>query len=439
MRSSTGPAIALMLIAGCTIVSPIQPPEHDRRFPLKVEDRETIPCVNKVDASSVECSSEVKVDLTAFYGDLGRALWETDLRRRKLVGAGTERVSLVSAYNALLWPLATFFVTKKVHHPEWSTLDTAAVGLASYGLINSGIPDRDKLYLSTASRMACAMVAFEPQLYLKSEIERTETPLIGDALRDRTYRLTQAVRAFERKRDELVMTLPAPKPPGSPPRILSSIDQVRADAIKLPRGGGGDGNGAQQLLASFQEETDRLLTDAEARLGEAQGIETQLRTSGRRLRQQRSLMDAALTQALNAGTPKLVSPQARALEIAQALAPYLPASAASAPRLASSATRQSGKVSTPGWTPTNQRLAGLDKDSRQRVQDFWSLQRRELIDARTRVVEWLTLHDERARVAKQDLASMGCNESTLDEFSKELLKRVGEAIAAQAPASGASR
>jgi hypothetical protein len=429
--------LALTLVAsGCTIFAPIQAPEHDRRFPLKIEDQEPIPCVSKQEGTPVACTSEVKQDLDAFYGDLGRALWETDLRRRTLIGMGSERTTLNSLYNAMLWPLGAFFITKKIHHPEWSTLDAAAIATASYGLLNSGIPDRDKAYLRTASRMACAMVAFEPDLYLKSEIGVDDASLYPPTLLGRTRRLSNAISDFTLERDQLVATLPTPRPQTPPSQSLSSIYSVRATALNLKPAVRGD-NG-QQLLNSFMDETDRLLKDAREQLTQAQTTATEIKTSGQRLRQQRGRMDFALTQALNANTPDLVSPQDRAREIASALELHLSSTKAFNDRIAS-ATLQSGNAKSGAWTLTDQKMSMLGEPSRKHLLTFWNVKRRELIRSQAEVAEWMVVHNERIRLARTDAAAMGCNDGTLDEFSKGLLKRVGDAMAAQPPASGASK
>jgi len=81
----------------------------------------------------------------------------------------------------------------------------------------------------------------------------------------------------------------------------------------------------------------------------------------------------------------------------------------------------------------------LGKKPRERLVAFWNVKRRELIRSQAEVAEWMVVHNERIRLARTDAAAMGCNDGTLDEFSKGLLKRVGDAMAAQPPASGASK
>lgn len=164
-------AIFLGMATGCTILAPIQTPESDRRFALhkNAGAQANLPCMPVNLETPGECKP-LEQDIDAFHGGLGRALWETDVRRRELIAQAASHTNINSAYNALLWPLGSYFIAKKIRHPEWSTLDVAAVAAASFGFLGSGIPDRDQLYVKTAARMACSIALFDADLYPKTEI-----------------------------------------------------------------------------------------------------------------------------------------------------------------------------------------------------------------------------------------------------------------------------
>ncbi|XHS76643.1 hypothetical protein ACFJGW_12995 [Burkholderiaceae bacterium UC74_6] len=432
--------------AGCTILAPIQEPEHDRRFAVEFPDSEQVPCVDP-DGRSRLCDAKLKDSLDGYVGDLGRAMWETDLRRRRLVTMGAEKAKIANLYNALLWPLGAYFVTRKIHHPEWSTLDTAAVGTATYGLLNSGIPERDKLYVRAASRMACAMVLYEPLLYRRYQIDAPyDVDVIHpETLEGRINRLEETIRAFRLRRDVLVSTLKASPGKAAPPaEALNSITAVRSAALgrgKAAAGGVPPGD-LQTFVNNFQAETDRQLASARSQLTEARTTLVLLRSAGIRLRQARGRVDAALNEALMVGTPALVTPEARARDIATALQNHLAATKSFNDKVAT-LRKQSGTSQDATWTLTDTRLQALNTDSQQAVLLFWSTRRVSLDDAQELVSKWRADHQERVKLATDAATGMGCSEGTLDEFSRQLLQMVNDAaeaaVAAAPAASGASK
>lgn len=487
-RAVVGTFVLGAALAGCTILAPIQTPVHDRRFALDIKDTEEVPCVDPDDGRSRLCTAKVKESLDEYYGDLGRAMWETDLRRRRLVAMGVEKAQLANVYNALLWPLGAYFITKKIHHPEWSTLDTAAVATATYGVLNSGIPERDKLYLRAASRMACAMVVFEPYMYRVDRVEKQPKDKSNDQevleVRTRQFdwaigksgsamqayetvaridknpgrydpaseslealirQLERSIRAFENQRDVLVADIqPSPAKAAPPARTFNSISEVRAEALgKRKAAAGTPAGNMNTFMPGFQGETDRLLANARAQLLEARKSLALLRTSGTRLRQVRGRIDFALTDALVAGTPALATPEARAQAIAAAMTAHLTASKAFSDKVAS-IRKQSGTAQEALWTVTDARLKVLSEDSQQDVRDFWNGQRRELLDAQQHLTAWTDELQANVKIATDSATTMGCDDGSLDEFSKQLLKLVNDAAdaaaaAATPPASGASK
>jgi len=482
-----GALLLCVVVPGCTVLAPIGTPEHDRRFALDIKDTEEVPCVDPDDGRSRLCTAKLKESLDEYYGDLGRAMWETDLRRRHLVSIGVEKARLANVYNALLWPLGAYFITKKIHHPEWSTLDTAAVATATYGLLNSGIQERDKLYLRSASRMACAMVVFEPYMYRVDRIERHPTGksdeqevlevrtrqldwTIGKSdftvsgyeqverigkdparyapdaqpLETLIRRLEWSIRQFEDQRDRVGAVLRASPAKAATVQTFNSISEVRAEAQgKRKASGGTPAGNLNGFMTGFLGETARLLANARAQLLDARKSLALLRTSGTRLRQIRSRIDFALTDALVAGTPALVTPEARAQAITSALTANLIASKAFSDKIAT-LRKQSGTAQEALWTVTDERLKALDTLSQIRVRHFWNRSRRLLLDDQQNLSAWTDELQANVKTATDSATAMGCDDGSLDDFSKQLLKLVNDAAdaaaaAAAPPASGASK
>ncbi len=417
-----------LLVAGCTILAPVQTPEDDRRFPLKFPTTETLPCVDGSGLSK-QCTTELKDSIDTFHGGLGRAMWEMDLRRRQLVAQAAERTNIQATYNALLWPLGAFLIAKKIHDPGWNTLDTAAFGVATYGLLGSGIPDRDKLYLKTAARMACTMVEFDADLYPSKEVQPTDNggldwrhgwPISGhrgSTLTERLSHLEWHIQQFSTKRDFLLTSLVL-KTPKAGLSGRNSVEQARLSALGLT----GSTKTPLDPSEAFRFETDRLISEAQTSLSEGERLKQQLDDAGMRMRKQRSVIEGALTQGLNDRTPELVSPAARGREITQAMEENIAASTAAAERL----KKQSGVGRAEGWFPTPAQLVGVTPQSAQDLKDFWNRERTNLKGAAGRLDRWKTRHDERVRTAKADAAAMGCNNGTLGDFAL-MLRKVSEA------------
>ena len=426
-------AAPALLLAGCTIFAPVQTPEDDRRFPVSFPTTEAVPCVDS-SGTGTQCSASIQTSLDDFHAGLGRAMWEMDIRRRQLVGQAAQHTNINSTYNALLWPIGAFFIAKKIHDPTWSTLDTVAVATATYGLLGSGIPDRDKLYLKTSARMVCTMVEFDAELYTEAEIAGTGLSTIppqkefslGEALDD----LIQAKEDFIARRDELATKVEL-QSPGKALVGSSANDKLRLEAI-----------GKSKTPAALKDPTpdlffvaDKILASADQQLTDGLKLKRQLDSSGTRLRQQRTRIEAALTQALNDRTPALVSPLDRAREIAQAYEDGMTAEKNFTARI----KKESGAGREDPWQPTTARLKGLTPASRALVISFWINERANLIAAQQRVSSWSLRHAERVRIAKADATSMGCNDGDLSEFLKKLSAAAATPNPPTTPASGGGK
>ena len=437
---SRWPALpASLLLASCTILAPVQTPADDRRFPLKaVSDTERqgrMPC-GAGPITDTECAA-LEVDIDSFHGGLGRAMWEMDRRRRELVARAAEHTNMNSLYNALLWPVGAYFVEKKIRRPTWSALDTAAVAAATYGLLNSGIPDRDKLYLKTSARMACTMVEFDADLYPEREIrpfphdahdadDGGDPPILpGDTLQERLERLEQRLQQFIEQRDRVLMGIKLDIPAAGL-RGRTQAEQARLDALGRTAGG----KKLSDPTADFSFETDTLLNTARQQLDEAGKLKVQLDSAGARMRLQRSRIEAALAQGLNDRTPELRQPMDVGRELAQAFAQGISSERSLANRVA----KQSGSGRAEEWWPTQARMAALTPDTRPLVTNFWLQERENLKRAMAQMDKWKARHDERVRLSKADAAAMGCNEGSLADFTQSLLKP----LTAPVPAASAS-
>ena len=410
--------------AGCTILQPIDVPADDRRFPLNSTKYEEVPCVNPRESTTPPCLARLDDDLDGFHGGLGRALWEMDLRRRELVGKASEHTNSHAAYNALLWPLGALLVAKKVRKPEWDTVDAVAIGAATYGLLGSGIPDRDKLYLRSAARMACTMLEFDAELYPAATVRNApghDGFGIGDAaLYSRVSRLEQLLTDFKAARDRLLTEWELVKPsPTIPATGNTAAQQARLDALR--RASDGAPTKSKDPIGDFVFETDRLVADAQRQLDSANRLLTALDASGARLRLLRSRIEGALVQALNDRTPTLSTLQERSREITKAFEEGVSAER----RVADRVKKESGSGRIETWFPTPSRAEALMSNSRKQLFALWTGPRADLKAAQSRVAEWTSKHEERVRIAKVDAAAMGCNEGNLAEFAADLAKKVG--------------
>ena len=422
-----------LLAAGCTILAPIQRPPEDRRFPVAFPTTEKVPCFDGQGQSQL-CDAPLVNAIDDFHGGLGRALWEMDKRRSELIGQAAERTTLNATYNALLWPFGAYFLAKKVHHPGWSALDVSAFAVATYGLLGSGIPDRDKLYLKTSARMACAMVEFDADLYLGSEVIQPEPsePVRPGALSldERLSQLRAALAAFVARRDSVLarLELTASKPGKHGNNSTQQLRLLAMNAATAP-------TSPQDPTPGILIETDRLAAEAEQQLKAGQALKRRLDSSGARLRLQRSRMEATLAEALNDRTPALDSPLKRGGEITQLVQDLMTASS----QVADKVRKQSGSGRSEPWQPTAARLSGLTDESRQCVIGLWTQERRTLREAQAAVADWIAQHDERVNTAKADAQAMGCSENGLSDFAKSLAKTLGDAATQAAAASGAGK
>ena len=432
---------SLMLMAGCTILQPIQTPTDDRRFPLPVKQPGDVgaPCVNP-GLEGVECRP-LPQDLAKFYGDLPRAMWEMDERRRELVGQAAQHTNLNSAYNALLWPLGAFFVAKKLRHPEWSVRDLAAVGIGSYGLLNSGIQDRDKLYLRTAEQMACALAVADGELYRKYEISGSTqdagagtqctdtasgTYCNADSL-DRgsvqpplnyvTENLHTRLHNYRVKLERIWPQLRLKPLP--PQESRNTVDQRRDQLL-----GRGQGAGTKDPLPDLRTYLFGKIRVAERLLEDLAAQQDSLRDAGARLRARRSHLEAALAKALNDRTPALQQPQDVAAQVLQAMQMQQAAAERAAGNVPGGATAQGEqrkKGTAQDYRPDARALDALKDDKL--LSELLRHQGPALEGAMAEARRWQQRHEQRMRRAQEGAQALGCTTLTVGQFAAALAAR----------------
>lgn len=429
--------VGLALLGGCTIMQPIQTPADDRRFPQPVTRTDgSAPCVNP-ELEGLECRP-MPEKLNELHGDLPRAIWEMDERRRQLVAQGVERTNVNSTYNALLWPLGAFFVAKALREPNWNVRDLAAVGIGSYGLLNSGIPERDQLYLRTAKRMHCALVVADAGLYRSDAVvrnrdeeratalggpwcqfQRTEPRLMP--LESVMAQLKVSGGDYGRRLADVLPGL-ALRSSGAPAASLDAVERRRHEVLGRGTGQGGS-SVTKEALPALEKALRRNLANAQALLAQLQMQHDSLADAGSRLRQQRSFMEMALAQGLSERTPALLQPQEVARQVLAALKQQTEPGAG---------TAQSEKVSGVDAAPSMATLlAALTPDSRSAVAALLRCEGAVLGQSMDEARLWLQRHEKRVQRAINDAAERGCQDGTLAQFAASL------APAASAPAASA--
>ncbi|MBD5802389.1 hypothetical protein AZOA_18170 [Azoarcus sp. Aa7] len=398
-----------LLLAGCTILRPIEPPRGDDTF-FRTELRKDGPerCALGGDLPD-ECLIPAD-NLDNYAGELGHAIWEADLYRRRLAFRGAERTNLNSAYNALLWPVVAYVGVRSIADPSASLLrDAGAVALASYGLLNSGIPERDKLYIEASRRIACAIALATADLYLRADIEdlngapgspRRSLPRHQDTLEQTMQQLDIAIDRYEYGRTVLLSRLETRKaPPDERMSIQRRRDEALGNSKHLSPAGG-------NAIEKFSAASQRKLDAAGALLAELNTAYRSLQSSGERLRLRRSNVEASLNAALNARAPTLAEPSAVAAQLATLTAKFDRAIAA---RGTGGQLKAEGALQT--WEANRMTLAGLTPESRKAVLAFENDAAVDLVRAARAAEQWKKDIEARKTSVRESAARNGCSDA----------------------------
>lgn len=241
--------VALVAASGCTIFDPMSLSDRDRRFALKAGDVSSAPEAGApCRRGAVDDPCEPRpAELDRYVGTLAQVMWEVDIERRALTRDALERARLNSAFNALTWPVVAFAAAKKLRDPGWSPRDAVALGFAAHRMLGEGIPERDRIYLQTANRLACSLMAAEALLYEKKP--PTTGVSRGFELEDRNNMLRDALETHELKRASIVSTLAIIQPPTQP----SAQHQVERQRLEAVGKAVGDGRGGADPAGPFIE------------------------------------------------------------------------------------------------------------------------------------------------------------------------------------------
>ncbi|WP_150427849.1 hypothetical protein [Dechloromonas sp. CZR5] len=417
-----GALLVLMSLSSCTVVNPVPSQEDDSFFRKTADSTKT-----ESGKSAQDCCCK------ASYADhLGEEIEAADKRRRDWLEKGTERLRTSTAYNALLVPLSVFVAARSIADPSASLVrDASAIALGTYGLLSSGVPERDKLYLEAARQASCAISLSAVDLYEKERIERVsrtracDTGLVcsgvgGDeqstrscckageastdnaevSLENRIACLEGSIKEFTQTRDDLLSKMPVGSS-GSDTSISLSIGARLREVGVLP-GSAGSGNRRQNFLDRSQAKID----DAGAKLLQLRSLRSEIRYSGQRLRNRIGYINQRLIVALNDRTPTLTAPSQLGA-VRNELANLV--NALEKKNAENGATGQSKRGERKGYAQEHVSALSSDKGllSKSRALDS------ALVSAQ----DWLSAHETRKREILAEVSRGGCSEELFGELS----------------------
>lgn len=425
-RRRVGACVATALaLAGCTIFNPVPRSDEDRRFPRgKPIDVQEVDAGKSPDAF---CEGQACVEppdrMRDYYGGLGVALWSADQERLALNRDGMERTRLNSTFNALTWPVVAWAGAKKLREPDWSVRDAVAIGFALYKLLGEGVPERDRIYLQTANRVACSMFAAEALLYLVpgrggSEIEFELVTLVPD--------LSGKLDSYELARGDLVGKLVLA--PVSAKKPHDALHALRREALGLANGAS-TVDPVTPMLAAF----DQSFKAGNVTLGEARAAKSMVELAASTLKWQVARFKQAMKMELQGRAPPQRDPLSGASEFMDVLekAVAKQVAAASTAASAKAQSRSTGSSQAP-WEPTPARLKGLTDPAGQEVKKFWAGNEIPLRISRRKTQDWLVLHQRRLAALRTEANSLGCGPKDINDFIAELARK-----ASATPSSGA--
>ncbi|MBX3606944.1 MAG: hypothetical protein KF788_16825 [Piscinibacter sp.] len=416
------PLVACVLAAGlgaCTIFAPMQQPRSDRLVLDMPSGKALQPCVPRPEAPDDCRVPYFKDDESA--GGLALALWQLDERRRELNGYVIDQGNLTSTYNALLWPVGAHLINKKYRDRSWSVRDAVAIAIASYGLLNSGVSERDRLYLDASQQMLCVWVTAQADLYPDEDV-RTGPPT-GDlkALNTAIVGLENAVAHFDSGRRGVLLKIQR-KPEEAP--AGNWVDKRRREAVGRGAAAQPPGDDPAQ---SFSDATQAMLSAGRSELQRLRDAQTRILGAAGAVRLKRTRIESALVRAISQRV-ELKNPFDVAREIGSVIEQKLAAEKRQQDSLASA---ESGRRAPPeAWFPTPDRIRAL-KDP-EPVRAFWGHEVDILEGKRQDARQWLADDAQRAKEASTLAREIGCEGGSLAAFAEMLLKSPAR------PASGAS-
>jgi hypothetical protein len=376
------------MLSGCSITHPVELSREDTFFRTAVSASGGVDCI-PTDGDSDACLELApQLDLARYAGDLGYALWEADRYRRHLAMRASERANVNSTYNALLWPLGAFVGARAVADPSAATLrDAAAVAVGSYGLLNSGIAGRDRLYMTASLQTACEIVWASANLFDKAAITEHASDPGRPSLSDVMTSLGLAIEAYEGERLKLLATIEA-KSAASNSGSTNPIDRRYEEVTGKLKGGRTPVDAVRQ----WTQITGHHLTAARDKFHALDIMRQTLLDSGAQLRLKRSEIEARLNSALIAAAPELVRLDqvfAQVNALREQIANVTPSGTATG----------EGREKQDANVISADTIKRLTRDSQKRVRAFAQSQERELAVRMTHAERWLALYGQRKKNA----------------------------------------
>lgn len=390
-------SIGLVALActACTLFEPVPPEARSARL-WQPAGRDA-GAIRSAEAGS-ECESPSR-----FAGDLDLAICVADAQRLAYVEHAAVVLNAEASYNALLWPLGAAAVYEKLRGAgNRSLLLPAALASASYGLMTSGIPDREANYLAAARRLACAIGAAGADLYPRTHVDtrawpywQPESPSLVP-LEPAVTTLRTAVANYEAER---TLLLADAKPRPASATRSSNVTYLDAVFALTGRGGAAGRNSVPQLEA----ETKAKLAGARKRLAQGDALLRRLQSgaAAQSLRQEAADVEAELQQQLAAKAP----PPALPANVAATLV----ANTQAVVQLQGAVAERDGEALDAGDAALSSKaLDGLHPDTAKRVAAFQRDQAVPLWRALLPVDEWLARHAAERDELARTLAAAGC-------------------------------
>ena len=385
-------------LTSCTWLAPI-PKTDDQGFfspsaaasaPLGAQDSRSIY------EQRLACRDRAAPGLASecFAFGLGTMMDRQEARRRELLANAREVVNLQASYNALIYPFGAVAVYEKLRGaPNHSLLLPAVLGSAIYGLLNAGIPERDKQYLQAASELQCTLAWHGQWLYLDSEVN--DAAGVPQTLAQIETTLTATLHAFHAKRAVLVTTLKGK--PGS---------GAAAGALERVKSGGG--TAGKDTTPQVRQWLGQQGKQAQATVMAVRQLRADMADAALRLSQDADQIRAELQRRVGEKLPALAVPKDVAEFLAAPNRPF--------------ATAQSGEDLSGFMDPvaSSELLAGLDKASLKAVQVFASDWGAPLFEAWSRAQAWVDRQVARESQLRRATKVLVCANSTLSRMNETL-------------------
>lgn len=337
-----------------------------------------------------------------FAGGLGQAICELDARRLSYLRLSANELNTTSTYNAMLWPLAGGMLYELLRGaPNSNLLLPSVVAATSYGMMNSGIPGRQQIYLAASRQLACAIVASGADLYPATEV-RVEAkawapPPRPAPLAAAVVALRSQIDVYESERARLLAD--AMPRPGTRAEPVDSYSAAR-NRFSGAAAGGSKGGDSRPMLS---DQTRVRLTEARKHLVEGQALLRWL--DGRAaaaLRGEGARIDAALHEQLAAKAPPLAVPASVTASLADLQKGML--------KLQSGAEGGGeGAIDPSEAALPSAVFDGLSDPTRKALRTFQSEQGIPLRRATQDVADWIARHKTGQAEVKALLAQIGCN------------------------------